>query len=137
MLAQFVVGLALRLAEFAEEGLLRFLRQIGEHLRLGASQQEGAHRSGHHLGCAPSPTAGEKSLETRGTAELTRIEKFENAPELADVILNRGSGQGQTVAGPEQSAGFGRLAAGIFDRLRLVENDVIEFDLPMLENVAA
>ena len=135
VLPQFVVGLSLFLAKFTEQCLLGLLGQIGEHLRLGAPQEVGSDGTGHHLGARAA--ARQKPLESCGAAELAGIEKLEDAPELADVVLHWRAREGQTMAGPQEAAGLGRLAGGILDRLRLVEHHVVELDLAVVDDVAA
>ena len=98
--AELVVGLPLRLAEFAEDRLLCLLGQVGEHLRLRAPQQKRPYRPRHHLRRAAAAATGEKLLEPRGAAELARIEEFKDAPQFADVVLDRRAGERQPVPGP-------------------------------------
>ncbi len=135
VLAEFVVGLPLGLAEFDEQRLLGLLRKIGEHLRLRPPQQVGADGAGHDLRAAAS--VGEKLPQPGGAAELSGVEKFEDAPEFADVVLDRCAGERQAMAGAEQPAGLRRLAGCILDRLGLVEDHVVELGLAVGHDVAA
>ena len=134
MLAELVVGLPLRLTEFDKQGLLSFFRQVGEHLRLCPSQQVGADGAGHDVGAAPA--VGEELPQPGGAAKLAGVQKLEDAPQLADVVFDGRARERQPMPRPEEPAGLGRLAGGVFDRLRLVEHHVIKLGLTVGEDVA-
>ena len=74
-------------------------------------------------------------LEDRGGAEHPGVEELEDRPELAQVVLDRRAAHGQPVPPLEQPGRLGRLAVGVLDRLRLVQDHVIEGDLAQLDDV--
>ena len=80
--AQFVVELALRGLQLAEEGLLGFGRKLARHLLLGAPQNERAQRVGQQDARFRAGVARRASgqLEHAGRAHHAGVEKFENAP---------------------------------------------------------
>ena len=68
-------------------------------------------------------------LEDGAGAEHAGVQELEERPELAEVVLDRRAAERQAVPAAEQAGGLGRLAVGVLDRLRLVEDDVVELDL--------
>ena len=72
---------------------------------------------------------GDEMLEDRAAAQHARVEELEDRPQIAQVVLDRRAAQGQAILGREQPAGLGDLRAGVLDRLRLVQDDVIEVDV--------
>src|SRR5262245_61963562 len=105
MVAQFVVKFALRRFEFAENGLLLFLRKVFRDLALGAAQNKRAQGLGKQL---PRLFAGvsrgaASKLETRGRSEHPRIQEFKQAPQFAQMILYRSAAQRQAMIAVEQS----------------------------------
>ena len=67
-----------------------------------------------------------RAAERARRPEQARIEKLEQTPELADVILDRRAAEGQPMAPAQQPGRLRRCARGVLDRLRFVEDDVIE-----------
>src|SRR5882672_6593642 len=128
MVAQFVVEFALLRLEFAEDGLLLFRRQVFRDLALGAAQDEGAQGLGEQLsrlGAGVSRDSA-RELETRSHSEHPRVQELEHAPQFAQMVLYRSAAQRQTMIAVEQSRRLRRSRVGVLDRLRLVEDDVIE-----------
>ena len=81
--------------------------------------------------------AADESFEDRGAAEHAGVEEFEDRPEFAQVIFDGRAAHRQAVSGLQESGGLGGLGGRGFDRLRLVEDDVIEFELAEFDNVGA
>src|SRR5262249_23524314 len=75
------------------------------------------------IGVSRDP-AGE--LEDRRRAEHSGVQEFKHAPQFAQVIFDRRSAQRQTMVALQQPRGLRRSRVGVLDRLRFVENDVIE-----------
>jgi hypothetical protein len=46
------------------------------------------------------------------------------------MVLHRRPGQSKAVPSAEKPGGLGGLAVGVLDRLRLVQDHVVEFSLP-------
>jgi hypothetical protein len=63
------------------------------------------------------------------------IEKLEQAPELAEVVLDRRAAKREAMTSAKEPARFRHLAGRVLDRLRFVENDVFEFGLRQLRDV--
>ncbi len=137
--AEVVVELALRGFELAVEGLLVFGREIGGDLFLGAAEDEGAEGAGEHdahglIGVAEGAVgAGEDA----GVAEHAGVEKIEEGPEVAEMILDGSAGEGEAMAAFDEADGFGGFALGVFDGLGFVEDDVVEIDILEEGGVAA
>ena len=115
--------------------------QLGEHVALEASQDEGEHlaaqRGGRLLVVVALDGRGEAVVEVLQRAEHRRVEKAEQRVELDQVVLDGCAAQGQPVLGLEQGDGLGRLRGDILDVLRLVEDDVVELVLEQLLDVVA
>src|SRR5581483_2739071 len=62
-------------------------------------------------------------------AEKAGVEELPDRPQVADVVLDRGAGQGDAVVGPEGASGPGLFRLGVLDVLRLVEDDARPGDL--------
>ena len=109
VVAQLAVALLLGALQVAVERLLGFGRQFGEHLALGASEDEGGQRPAEQgQAFALGREVLGDPLEDRRAAEHARIEKLEEAPELAEVVFHGRAGHGQAMVGPQQAAGLGR-----------------------------
>jgi len=63
------------------------------------------------------------ALESGLRSEQSRIEKLHDGPQIADVILDRRSGQRDAVAGLERARRASLFAFGILDVLGLIEHD--------------
>src|ERR1700739_1233301 len=79
--------------------------------------------------------AGE--LEGARCPEQARIEKLEERPKLAQMVLHRRSAQSETMIAAQQANGFGRLRARVLNRLGLIENHVVEDQILEPQRVAA
>ena len=66
------------------------------------------------------------ALKGRGGAEHAGVEELEEAPQLAQVVLDRRAAEREAMVGLEQAGGLGGLGGGVLDRLRFVEDDVVE-----------
>ena len=100
--AQLFVQAPLRPFELALDGLLASLGQLGGDLLLGATKDEGSNRAGENrevvrLGRGAS---GRRRLERCRRPEQARVEELEQAPQLAEVVLDRRAAQRQTMLRP-------------------------------------
>ena len=130
VVAQLVVQRALRRLEVAVQGLLGPGRQLGGHELLRAPQDERPKPAGQHL---QRPVVGlrirrGRRREGRRRAEHAGIQKVEQAPQLSEMILDRRATEREPVRGLEEPRRLGRAGARVLDRLRLVENRVVERD---------
>ena len=128
MIPQFVVHRPLCRFQLAEEHLFHFLRQVACHLCLGAPEDERAQRLRQRMPLRIFELAPDAfpELENARRPEHSRIQKFEQAPEFAEVVFDRGSAQCQPVAAAQQARRFRRFRGCVLDGLRLVEDHVIE-----------
>src|SRR5690606_29905916 len=62
--------------------------------------------------------------------EQTGIQEVHLGIQIKGIVLQRGAAQGQPVFGLQQQRSLAYLRLGIFDRLRFVENDIVELELP-------
>ena len=65
-------------------------------------------------------------IEHAAAAEQAGVEEIEQAVQLAEVILDRRAGEREPMIGAQQPHGLRRGRARVLDRLRLVEDDVVE-----------
>jgi hypothetical protein len=105
---------ALRPFELAVERLLGARRQLRRDLLLGAAQDERAQRAREHRrglvgGIAPLRRVRARERATR--AEQAGIEELEQAPELAEVVLDRRAAQRQAVRPRSSRAAFATRSA--------------------------
>ena len=118
--------------QLAVDRLLGSRRQLARHLLLGAAQDERPQRAREQRGRLAvrgrAPDAAQ--LEHRERAEHARVEELEQAPELAEVVLDRRAGERQAMAAAQQARRLRRRRARVLDRLRLVEDDVVERRCP-------
>ena len=91
VVAQLVVLLALGRFHLAENRLLRLRRQLRGDLLLGAAQDERPQRraSSRRVSVVRIARQSAASLKTAGGAQHAGIEELEQAPQLAQVILDR------------------------------------------------
>ena len=61
--------------------------------------------------------------DRRAVPSMPGIEELEQAPQLAQMILDRRAAQRQAMIGLEQPRGLGRPRAGVLDRLGFVEDE--------------
>ncbi len=125
---QFVVLLALFAFQFAIDGLFRFLGKLAGNLLFGTAQDERPERLGEHEPRIFARVLGQPSggAQDAGLAEHTGIEKLEEAPELAQVVLHGRAAEGETVVRLEQTHGLRGCGGGVLDGLRFVEDYVVE-----------
>ena len=72
----------------------------------------------------------EKLAFERGLgAEKARVEKLHDRPQLADVVFYGGAGQGDAMISLERAGRLGLFGLGVFDVLRLVQDDGAPLDL--------
>ncbi len=130
MIAQLVVELALRPLELAEHRLLGLRRQLRRDLLLGAPQQERAQRHRQPLAGLRRELACRTAhgAEVRQAPEEPRIQELEQAPELAQVVLDRRAGRDQPMPRPHAAHGARAGRVRVLDRLRFVEDAVVELD---------
>ena len=104
VIAQLAVLRPLPGAQGAVQGVLGPRRQFRGHLGLGPPQHKGPDglRKQHPARGAVVPGLLLDVTEGTHFAEHSRVQKLEEAPELADVVLDRRPAQGQAVAPVEQ-----------------------------------
>ena len=131
VVAQLVVEAALNRTQLAPQRLLGARGKLRGDLFLGPAQDERAHRAGERL--APAVVGLTRSRgprpERRRCPEHARIQEFEQAPELPEVVFDRRPAQRKAVPAREEPGRLRRLARRVLDRLGLVQNHVIERDL--------
>ena len=109
VVAQLVVEPALLGRQLAVDRLLGLRGQLGGDLLLGAAQDEGPQGAGEERaglrrpGCAARPSVRPKSGEA---PEQAGVEELEQAPQLAQVVLDRRAGERQAVAAAQQPGGL-------------------------------
>ena len=129
--AQLVVELALRPFELAVDGLLACSGRSGATCSLVRRRMNGRSaraRIASVLGLGLRPS-DRRRLERRRRPEHARVEELEQAPQLAEVVLDRRAAQRQAVLALQQAGRLGRGRCGVLDRLRLVEDHVVELDV--------
>ena len=65
------------------------------------------------------------------------IEELEQAPQLAEMVLDRRAAQREPVPAAQQAGRLRRLPCGVLDGLRFVEHRVVEGDVFQHRGVAA
>ena len=133
---QLVIPFPLVALQVAMQRLLGLLRQLGQHLLLRAAENERPQRTAEK----PQPLGVARNLfgdilENRRRAEHARIEELQQRPELAQVVLHRRAGHRQAMVGLQQPAGLRPLRVGVLDRLRFVEDGVVEAEVLELDDV--
>ena len=102
VVAQLVVQLALGRLELAVERLLGLGGEILRHLLLRAAQDEGAERRGRATATASGSAlraADPSAPKTRRRAEHAGVQELEQAPQLAQVVLDRRAAERQAMVG--------------------------------------
>ena len=138
VVAQLVVQLALRAHQIAVHRQLRPRRQLRRDLRLRAPQDERADAAREHVDRAAVLLRRRPAMPREGGrgAEQAGIQELEQAPQLAEVVLDRRPAQRQPVLRADQPRGLGRRRVRVLDRLRLVEDRVLELDVLEEQRVA-
>jgi hypothetical protein len=134
--AQVLVEPPLLAFELAEERLLDLRGQLAGHLLLGAAQDERPQRARQEIPLLVAELP-RTAAEDAGPPRHAWIEELEQAPELAQVVLDRGAGEGQPVLRPDQARRLGRIGAGVLDGLGLVQDGVVEAGLLEEQRVPA
>ncbi len=108
----------------------RLRGQIVGHEGLGAPQHERGDALGETLAEALVPVLFNRHAKTAVEAllrpEESGGEKLKKRPELPKVIFNRRSGEAETMPGIDFPGNLGDLGCRVLDRVRLVEDDVVE-----------
>src|SRR4029078_11535526 len=68
-------------------------------------------------------------------AEQAGIQEIDEAPQLAKVVLDRRAAEREAMPPAQQTRGLGAGRRGVLDRLRLVEDHVLELDVLQLNRV--
>src|SRR5690606_8034051 len=99
MIAQLVVEPPLRRIEFAVNRLLAAIRQFGRDLPLRPAEDERAHGAREQRDFFPvqSAASAPESTECAGRSEDAGIQELEQAPQLADVVLDGRAAQREPV----------------------------------------
>ena len=132
----FLVG-----GQFDLHDLLDLGGKLGEDLGFRAAEHPGPHAT-EKAGPGSGALAGEDGflvavLEISARSEVAGQEEFEEGPEVAHGIFERGAGENEARTGLHRVGGFGVLAFGIFDVLGLVEDDRGEREVLVMRDVAA
>ena len=107
VIAQLVVALALLGGQVAVEGLLQLLRQLAGDLLLRAAEDEGAEGAAEETAGGLVGVGVAAGLEGPARAEHPGVEELEQAPQLAEVVLDRRAGEGEAVVAMQQAGGLG------------------------------
>src|SRR5438552_5595963 len=139
MVAELVVLLALGRLELAIDGLFHFLRQVAGDLCLGPAQDKWPERPGQQRTTFGIRIAGGDAAEAEdgGTSQHARVQEFEQAPQLTEMIFDRCAAQRQPVPALQETHRLRRFRVGILDGLGLVENAIVEEHILEEQGVAA
>ena len=135
--ADALVELALRTGELDRVDEVRLRRQLLRDRVLRAAQDERpdplAQRRDRAAGAraiaAILDRLAKLERELVAMAEQAGVEKVEQRPQLAEVVLDRRARQADLVARVERADRLGRLRVVVLDRVRLVEDEQVERDL--------
>ena len=135
---QLVVQLALHPTQIAVQRQLGARRQLRRHLRLRAPQDERTDAAREDLDRAAVLLRGRPAMPREGGrgAEQAGVQELEQAPQLAEMVLDRRAAQRQPVLRANQPRGLRRRRVRVLDRLRLVEDRVLELDVLQQQRVA-
>ena len=104
--------------------------QVLQHVGLQAAQHERCHEGAQTAG-GVLVASGDVQLEVLAEAHVGSQkpghEEVEDAPQLAQTVLHRRSGQREAVARPHALRGARRLGGVVLHVLRLVERAAVEF----------
>ena len=81
---------------------------------------------GQALGGGVAAGGLDQVAEPGAGAQHAGVEELEDRPQVAQVVLDRGAGEGQAVVGLQQTCRFRTLAGGVLNGLRFVEHGVVE-----------
>ncbi len=93
-------------------------------------------RDSHSRFSSPFSRAELALLKRLRRSEQARVQELEEAPQLAEMILDRRAAQRQPMSRPKQPRRFRRRGRRVLDRLRFVENRVVELDRVQSRGVA-
>ena len=113
--------------------------QLGRDLLLGAPQDERPQRARQRRQRLrrPAARAPDAAGERARAAEHAGVQELEQRPQLAEVVLDRRARQRQPMAARAAAAPPSPTRESrVLDRLRLVEDDVVELDLAQQGDVA-
>src|SRR5262249_35014879 len=117
---------ALLFGQGAVDFHLQLLRQVGDNgfVRLEPAQDEGSGQSLQPRGrlrvAVDLNGNKEGALELRLCSEKAGVEKLENRPQVADVVLDRGTSKGSTVVRGKRAGGPRLFGLRILDVLGFV-----------------
>ena len=118
--------------EFHLDGLFDFRRKFRKDFGLGPPKHPRADTPEQAGPCRALRSREERLfvafLEILFCAEVAGTKEFEQRPQVAQGIFQRGSREYEFRPGTERTSGSRVLAARIFDVLRLVENHAAEFE---------
>src|SRR3954451_23991937 len=98
VISELVVEFFLLPFELAVERLLGALRQLGGDLLFRPAEDQRTQRAGQRVAAFGRCVArGERPLEPARVAEESRIEELEEAPQLAEVVLDRRAAEREPV----------------------------------------
>ena len=126
MLAQFVVELALSRLHLAVDGLLGLWRQLRATCSLVRRRMNGRSAREQQLAASRARDSASRRRKAEACPQHAGIEKFEERPQLAQVIFDRRAAQRQPVVAAQKADRLGRFGGGVLDGLRLVEDHVVE-----------
>jgi len=112
--------------------LLVLRGKLWQDLFFGAAEDEGANRPSEKRRLA----LGRSLPRSHEPPEHARIQELEKRPELAQVVLDRGSAQGDSALGAKEPARLRRLRLVVLDVLGFVENDRPELDVLQGRDIA-
>ena len=123
--------------EFTIEPFFDTVRQILRDLLFQAAQHDGPHPAGEKRARGLRGAAIVLLQELAAIGQVTGMDKFHDAPKIEQAIFERRAGQRELVIGLERLRRAGDHRLGIFDVLRLVENDGAEGEFLQRGEVAA
>ncbi len=120
-------------AQFHRDHDLGARRQLGQHLRLGAAQDEGRGQASQARARACFGAfvlgfldrAGETQLELVGAAQQARIDEAEQVPQFSQVVFQRRAGGRHAEVPLQRHHRLRALGVHVLDRLGLVEHDAV------------
>ena len=120
------IKFALALGEFAVEPLLDPVGQILRDLLFQAAQHDGPHPAGEKRARRLRRAAVVLLEEFSALGQVAGMDEFHDAPEIEQPVFQRRAGERELVLGLERLGRARDHRLGIFDVLRLVENDGAE-----------
>src|SRR5258706_14544371 len=138
---QLLINGSLLRSQFAVSDLLEFGRQIGSDIFLKPPQQKRAEPScqpGLHISIFIAKNRQLIALaKILCRTEIARHQKIENGPEVLNRVFQRGSSEHDAVIGANGFYRLRILRLAIFDVLRFIERDGVEFEALIAFGIAA